>query len=154
MEGSARARDRRARLTQVGDVVERVVQAEDVDPVLGRAGHEPADDVPRHRPRADEEAAAQRDPERRRHAGLDRTDPLPRALDAPPDGGVEDTAARDLEAREAGTVEDLRDAKHLGRGQLSRKGLLREQADGRVDELRHGLTLPSRRGGRGQALEM
>ena len=38
--------DRLAGLAQVRDVVERVVQAEDVDPVLGRGGDEAADEVP------------------------------------------------------------------------------------------------------------
>ena len=37
------------------------------------------------------------------------TDPLPRALDAALDGRVEAAAARDLEVREAGAVEDLRE---------------------------------------------
>ncbi len=64
-------------------------------------------------PRADEEPAAERDAERRRRARVERADPLPRALDAAPDGRVEDAAARDLEAREAGAVEDLGDAEHL-----------------------------------------
>src|SRR5437667_295018 len=36
VELSLRARDRLARLPQVGDVVERVVQPEDVDAALGR----------------------------------------------------------------------------------------------------------------------
>ena len=55
----------------------------------------------RDRPRADEEPAAQRDAERRRRTRVDRADPLPRALDAPPHRRVEDAAARDLEAGEA-----------------------------------------------------
>ena len=141
MERAARTRDRRARLAEVGDVVQRVVQAEDLDPVLGRARDEAADDVAADGTRADEEPTAQRDPERRRHARLDRADPLPRALDAPPDGRVEDAAARDLEARESRLVEDLRDAQDLGGRQLPRERLLREQADRRVDELRHGVDL-------------
>ena len=115
---------------------------------------EAADDVAADRARADEEAAAQRDPERRRHAGLDRADPLPRALDAAAHRRVEDAAARDLEAREAGSVEDLRDAKHLGGRQLPREGLLREQADGRVDELRHGGDLSEVPAPASQAREM
>ena len=89
MELLARVRDRLARLAEVGDVVERVVQAEDVDAVVGRAGDEAADDVGRDRLRADEEAPAQGDPERRRRAGVERADALPRALDAPTHGGVE-----------------------------------------------------------------
>ena len=47
VERAARARDRGARLAQVGDVVERVVEAEDLDAVLGGAGDEAADDVAR-----------------------------------------------------------------------------------------------------------
>ena len=41
--------DRLAGLDEVRDVVERVVEPEDVDPVLGRACHEPAHDVGRDR---------------------------------------------------------------------------------------------------------
>ena len=37
--------DRLTRLAKVGDVVERVVEAKHVDPVLGRAGDEAAQDV-------------------------------------------------------------------------------------------------------------
>ena len=114
VERATGARDRRAGLAEVRDVVQRVVEAEDVDAVLGRARDEAADDVAADRPRADEEAAAERDPERRRHARLDRADALPRALDAAPHGRVEDAAAGDLETREPGAVEDLRDAEDLG----------------------------------------
>ena len=104
--------------------------------------------------RADEEASAKRDPQRRGHARLDRADALPRALDAPADGGIEDASAGDLEAREPCAVEDLGDAQHLGGRQLPREGLLREQPDSRVDELRHGGTLPRRRRESRQAREM
>ena len=138
VESTARARDRGSRLTQVGDVVQRVVKAEDPDSVLGRARHEPADDVAAHGARADQEAPAQRDSQRSRDARLDRADPLPRALDATAHRRVEHATARDLEAGESGSVEDLRDAKDFRRGQLPRKGLLREQPDGRVDEPGHG----------------
>ena len=137
VERAARARDRRARLAEVRDVVERIVEAEDVDPVLGCARDEAADDVAADRPRADEEAAAERDAERRRDAPLDRADALPRALHAAAYRGVEDAAARDLEAREPAPVEDLRHAEHLGRRQLAGERLLREQPDRRVDELGH-----------------
>ena len=95
----AGADDRLARLAQVRDVVQRVVEPEDVDAVLGRRGDEAAHEVGADRPRADEEAAAERQPERRLRAGLERPDPLPGALDAAPHGRVEDTAARDLEVR-------------------------------------------------------
>jgi len=49
VECSPGARDRCARLAKVGDVVQRVVEPEDLDPILGRARHEPADDVSAHR---------------------------------------------------------------------------------------------------------
>ncbi len=81
VELPARTDDRLPRLTEVGDVVERVVKAEDVDPVLGRAGDEAADDVGRDGLGADEKAAPQGNAERRRGARVDRADPLPRALD-------------------------------------------------------------------------
>ena len=45
MELLARGDDRLAGLAQVGDVVERVVEPEDVDPVLGRGGDETADEI-------------------------------------------------------------------------------------------------------------
>ena len=138
VEGAAGTRDRGARLAQVRDVVERVVETKDVDAVLRRARDEAAHDVAADGPRADEEATAQGDSERSRDAALDRADPLPRALDATAHGGVEHTAARDLQAGEPGSVEDLGDAQHLGRRQLARERLLREQPDGGVDELRHG----------------
>ena len=111
------ARDRGARLPEVRDVVQRVVQPEDLDAVLGGACHEATDDVSADRPRADQEPSAERDPQRSRDARADRADSLPRALDAPPYGRVEDAAARDLEAREAGPVEDLGNPEHLGRRQ-------------------------------------
>ena len=86
-----------AGLAEVRDVVERVVQTEDVDPVLGGGRDEAAHEVGADGARADEEAAAQRQPERRRRARLQRADPLPRALDAAADGRVEDAAAGDLQ---------------------------------------------------------
>ena len=63
---------------------------------------------------------------------------------AAPHGGVEDAAARDLEVGEARAVEDLRDPQHLAGRQLARERVLREQADGRVDDLRQlrDLTAP------------
>ena len=109
----AQADDRLAGLAQVGDVVERVVQAEDVDPVLGRARDEAADEVGPDRPRADEEAAAKRDPERRRRTCLQRADPLPRALHAAAHGTVEHAAAGHLERSEAGAVQDLGEVRAL-----------------------------------------
>ena len=137
MERAAGAGDRRARLAQVGDVVQRVVEPEDLDAVLGGAGDEAADDVPADRARSDEEAPAQRDSERCRYAGLDRPDPLPRALDPPAHGRVENATARDLEAREARPVEDLGDPQDLRSRKPPGQRLLREQPDRRVDQLRH-----------------
>ena len=113
------------------------MEAEDVDAVLGRARDEAADDVAADGPRADEEAAAERDAERRRDAPLDRADALPRTLHAAAYRGVEDAAPRDLEAGEARAVEDLRHAEDFGRRQLAGEGLLREQPDRRIDELGH-----------------
>ena len=129
--------DRLARLDEVGHVVERVVEPEDVDSVLGRAPDEPAHDVRRHGLRPDEEPPAQSEPERRRRARVDRADPLPGALDAAPHGRVEDAAPRHLEARETRAVEDLCDAEHLARGDAPGKRLLRQQPDRGVVELGH-----------------
>ena len=73
---------------------------------------------------------------------VDRADPFPRALDGAPHGGVEHAAAGDLEVGEAGPVEDLGDPQHLAGRQLAGKRVLREQADGGVDDLGHvGWTL-------------
>ena len=138
---AAGADDRLACLAEVRDVVQRVVQAEHVDPVVGRAGDEPPHDVGRDGLRADEEPAAERDAERCRRPGVDRADPLPRALDAAPHGCVEDTASRHLQAREPGAVEDLGDPEDLAGRDAPGKRLLREQPDGGVDELRHGGSL-------------
>ena len=84
-----------------------------------------------------EEPAAERQAERRRRARVDRADPLPRALDGEPDGRVEHAAARDLEVREAGRVEDLGDPQHLAGRELAGERILREQANGGVDDLGH-----------------
>ena len=137
VERAAGARDRRTCLAQVGDVVQRVVEPEDLDAVLGGTGDETPDDVPADRPRPDEEAAAQRDSERCRDTGLDRPDPLPRALDPPAHGRVEDATARDLEAREAGAVENLGHPQDLRSRNPPGQRLLREQPDRRIDQLRH-----------------
>ncbi len=137
MEGPARARDRVARLAEIRDVVQRVVEPEDLDAVLGRARDEAGDDVAADRLRPDEEASAERDPERRRDTRLDRADPLPGRPGTPADGRVEHAAARDLETREPGLVEDLGNTQDLGARQGACEGLLREEANRRVDELRH-----------------
>ena len=71
LELAARLGDGVGRLAQVRDVVERVVQPEDVDAVRGGGRDEAADEVVVDRARADEEAAAQRQTERRlRRASL------------------------------------------------------------------------------------
>src|SRR5205814_445206 len=117
LELAAGLRHRVSRLTQVRDVVERVVQAEDVDAVRSRRRDETPDEVVVHRTRADEEAAAQREPERRLDARLQRANALPRALDAAADRALEAPAAGHLEVREAGFVENLGNAQLLGGGQ-------------------------------------
>ena len=114
--------DRLARLAQVLDVVQRVVQAEDVDAALGRAGDEPAREVAADGVRADEEAAAKRHAERRLRPRLERADPLPRALDAAPDGAVEDAAAGNLEVREPGPVEELGESRRSAVGMRPASG--------------------------------
>ena len=129
--------DRLTRLEQVRDVVERIVQPEDVDAVVGRARDEAAHDVGRDGSRARQEPAAQREPERRRRPRVDRSDALPGALDRETDGRVEHAAARDLEICESGPVEDLGDAQHLAGRQLAGERVLREQANSRVDDLGH-----------------
>ena len=129
--------DRLGRLAEVRHVVQRVVQAEDVDAVLGGGRDEPAREVGVDRARADEEAAAEREPERRLRARLQRADPLPRALEAALDRRVEAAAARDLEVREAGAVEDPGELELGGHRHGARERLLPEQADGRVGEGRH-----------------
>ena len=53
------------RLAKVRDVVQRIVEPEHVDAVLGGGRDEAPDEVVVHRARADEEAAAQREAERR-----------------------------------------------------------------------------------------
>ena len=97
LELAAGPRDRVRRLPQVRDVVERVVQAEDVDAVLGGTGDESPDEVVVDRARADEEAPPEREAQGRLHVRPESADPLPRALHAAPDRAVETPAARDLE---------------------------------------------------------
>ena len=129
--------DRLTGLAQVRDVVQRIVQAEDIDPVRRRRCDEAAHDIGAHRLRADEEAAAQSDPERRRRARVNRTDPLPRALHPAPHGRIEHAAAGDFEARKPCKVEDRGDPQHLAGRHLAGEWLLREQPNRRVHKLRH-----------------
>ena len=133
----ARIDDRAAGLAEVGDVVERVVEAEDVDAVLGCAGDEPSHDVFRDRLGADEEATAEGDPERCLRTGAECANPLPWALDSLAHRRVEHSSAGHLEARETGSVEDLGDTQNLAGRHLAGERLLREQADRGVDELGH-----------------
>src|SRR5207247_9040755 len=116
-------------------------QAEDLDPVPGGGGDEPADEVVVDRPRPDEQATAQSETERRLHAPLERANPLPRTLDSAPNGAIEAPAARDLEIREAGPVQDLRDPQLLRGRQSPSQGLLAEQAHSGVGKRRHAGSL-------------
>src|SRR5206468_1741419 len=93
--------DRLGCLTQVRDVVQRVVQTEDLDAVLGRRRDETAHEIGPDGPRADEKATAQRQSQRRLRPGLERADPLPGALHSAPHGAVEHAAPRNLQACEA-----------------------------------------------------
>jgi hypothetical protein len=129
--------DRAGRFAQVPQVVERVMDAEDVDAAGSRAGDEAAHDVAGHGTRADEEAAPQRHPERRGAARPERADALPRALDPEPDGAVEAASARDLETREPGVVELPDELVEPGRRDPLGQRLLGEEPDRRVDERRH-----------------
>ena len=129
--------DRLCRLGEVRDVVQRVVEPEDVDAVRGRGRDEPLDEVGGDGVGTDEEAAAQRHPERRLHAALQGADALPGALHAPAHGRVEDAAAGHLEVREPGAVEDVGELQHLGGRHAPRERLLPEEADGRVGQSRH-----------------
>ncbi len=124
VELAARGGDGGRRLPKVRDVVERIVETEDVDAAFGGAGHEALGKVDVDRPGADEEATAQCHGKRCLRSRMDRTDPLPRTLYAAPYGGVEATAARHLEVREADGVEDLCQPELLGRRQPACKGLL------------------------------
>src|SRR5204863_2648912 len=118
------------------------VEPKDDDAVRGGGGYEAAGEVCVDGPRADEEASAQRESERRLDARLEGADPLPGALDAPPDACVEATAARDLEVREAGLVEDFGEPQLLCGRDPPRERLLSEQTDGRVGERWHARSLP------------
>src|SRR5262249_13043989 len=133
--------DRPGRLAEVVHVVEWIVEAEDVDTALRRAGDEPPREVAPDRARPDEEPASKGERERRRRAALQRADPLPRALDPTANRRVEDAAAGHLEVREPRAVEDLREAEKVGRRHETGERLLAQDANRRVDEARHGETL-------------
>ncbi len=125
------------RADEVVDVVQRIVQAEDVDARLGRAQDEAAHEIGVGRARADQERAPQRHHERRRRARLERADPLPRALDRSLDGAREAAAARHLERGVPGVVEILGEAQDARGRDAPDERLLREQPDRRVDEASH-----------------
>jgi hypothetical protein len=129
--------DRLARLTEVGDVVQRVVEAENVDPALGRRGDEALDEVGPDRSRPGEEAAAERHCERGLRARAERADALPRALDAALHRRVEAPAARDLEVREPGGVQDLGETKLLCRRHHAGERLLAQEPNCGVHQRRH-----------------
>jgi hypothetical protein len=154
LELGARIRDGRRGRTQVGDVVERIVQPEDVDPVRGGRRDEAANEVVVGGTRADEKPPADGEPEGRLRPGPQRPDPLPRALDSPANGAVEAAPAGDLEVGEAGAVEDLGDEQLVGRRQAAGEGILAEQPDRRVRKARYGGSLSRAKRGPGQALEM
>src|SRR2546425_1015301 len=80
---------RLCRLTEVRHIVERVVEAEHVYAVCGSRGDESPDEVVVDGTRADEEAAPEREAERRLHMRLQGPDPLPGALHAAANGTVE-----------------------------------------------------------------
>src|SRR6185312_7358015 len=111
----------------------RVVQPEDVDAALRRGRNETACEVASNRARPDEEPAAERKCERRRRSGLQRADPLPRALDASPDRVVEDAAAGHFEVRETRSVEELREPKEIRRGHQAGQRFLTQYPDRCVD---------------------
>src|SRR5581483_12463866 len=102
--------------------------------------------VPADGTRADQEPAAERERERRRRPRLERTDPLPRALDTAAHRVVEHAAARHLEVGEARAVEELREPQEVGGRHQTGERLLAENADRRVDQARHApdLTLAGR----------
>ena len=129
--------DRLARLAQVLDVVQRVVQAEDVDAALRRARDEPAREITSDRTRADEKAAAQRHSERGLRPCLEGPNPLPGALDPAPYCAIEDPAAGHLERRKPGPVEELGELEEVGSRHAPGQRLLAEQANSRIDERRH-----------------
>ena len=132
-------------LPQIRHVVERIVQPEDVDAVLGGGGDEPADEVVVDRPRPDEQATPHGQSERSLDVRLQGSDPLPGALDSPADRTVEAASARHLEIGEAGLVENLADPDLLRGWQPARERLLPEQAKSRVDKRRHAGSLAPQR---------
>src|SRR4029079_16336491 len=99
---------------------------------------EAAHEIAAHRPGADQEGAPQREREWGLRPSANRADPLPRALDPSLYGRLEAAPARYLEVGEAGPVEDLGKVELRGGREDRGERLLSEQANGRVDERRHG----------------
>src|SRR6185437_2190970 len=141
LELPAGPRDCIGGLTEIRDVVERIVKPEDVDSVLRGGRDESADEVVVDRPGADEEAASKRQAERCLDIRLQRSDALPGALDTSTHRTVEATATRDLEVGEPGAIEDSRDVQLLGSRQPPGERLLPEQANSRVGKRRHAGSL-------------
>ena len=113
------------------------MEPEHLDPALRGRGDEAAGKVGRNGPRPDQEAASQRHRQRGLRTLVERPDPLPRALDTPPHGGVEDASAGDLEVGEPRAVEDLRQLQEIGGGHRPRERLLPKQPDRGVHQHRH-----------------
>ena len=117
------------------------METEHVDSVRGGRRDEAPNEVVVRGARADEETPPQGEAERRLRPCLERADPLPRALDAAPDGAVEAAAPRHLEVSEARTVQDLGDTELICRRQPTGEGVLAEEADRRVRKARHAGSL-------------
>src|SRR5579862_78555 len=129
--------DRLGRLAQVVGVVQGIVQPEHVDAAVGGGLDEAPRELAADRARADEEPAAHGERKRGGRPRLERSDPLPRALHAALHGAVEDTAAGDLEVREARPVEHARELEQRRGRHGACERLLAEHANRRIDELRH-----------------
>ena len=148
IERGARIAHRCGRNLQIVDVVERVVQAHDVDARLDGAQDEAAHEIVIRRPRADQEAPAQGHHQRGvAHPHLECPDALPGALDARIHGRGEHAAASHLEARVADLVEFGREPQDARSGERGRERRLRQQADRRVDESGHVRIRQLRRAG-------
>ena len=132
--GLAHGRDR---ADEIVDVVQRIVQAEDVDSRLRSTQDETAHEIGVGRARADEERSPQRHHERRRRACLERADPLPRALHCPLHGSGEAAAAGHLERGVPRAVEVLGEAQDVRGRDAPDERLLRQEPDRRIDEASH-----------------
>jgi hypothetical protein len=123
---------------EVLDVVQRIVQPEDLDPALGRAEDEAADEVVGQGLRPDQEAAAHGHLQRRLPAaGGQRPNALPGALDSPMHRRFEAATAGHLHRCETRVVEDLGHLEQPRGRHRPHQRLLRQQPDGRVDDAGH-----------------